>query len=172
MIAEINAACTITALVHSPLFDLTTTYFLIAGIAGVNPEVATISGVSLQRYTVQVALQYEFDAREIPDNWTTGYFAQGSYAPGEYPESIYGTEVFEFNENLRQLAYGFASKAVLNDSAEAVAYRALYANDSAYAAGTMPPSVILCDGATSDVYYSGQLLGQALGDYLTLVTNG
>lgn len=69
---EINAAVTITALVFSPLFDLTTTYFLIGGIAGVNPEVATLGSVTFARYAVQVALQYEFDAREIPDNFTTG----------------------------------------------------------------------------------------------------
>lgn len=35
--AEINAATTMTALTFSPLFDLRKTYFLIAGIAGVNP---------------------------------------------------------------------------------------------------------------------------------------
>jgi len=171
-VIEINAACTITALVHSPLFDLKKTYFMVAGIAGVNPMHATIGGVSFNRYTVQVALQYEFDAREIPANWSTGYFAQGSYAPGEYPQSIYGTEVFEFNEPLRQLAIGFAQKAKLNDSADAVAYRALYANNTAYHAATLAPSIVACDGATSDVYYSGTLLGEALGDYLTLVTNG
>lgn len=69
---EINAASTITALTFSPLFDFTSTYFLIAGIAGVNPEVATLGSVTFARYAVQVALQYEFDAREIPDNYTTG----------------------------------------------------------------------------------------------------
>lgn len=64
--AEINAASTINALVYSGIFDLTTTYFLIAGIAGVNPKVATIGSVTFARYAVQVALQYEFDAREKP----------------------------------------------------------------------------------------------------------
>lgn len=65
--AEINAASSITALVHSPAFDLTSTYFLIAGIAGVNPKVATIGAVTFARYAVQVALQFEFDAREKPE---------------------------------------------------------------------------------------------------------
>ena len=45
---------------------------MIAGIAGVNPEVATLGSVTFARYAVQVALQYEFDAREIPANFTTG----------------------------------------------------------------------------------------------------
>ena len=170
---EINAAVTIASLVASPQFDLTSTYFLIGGIAGVNPEVATVSAVTFARYAVQVALQYEFDASEIPDNFTTGYIPQGSTRPDQYPQSIYGTEVFEVNDALKKLAVGFARTATLNDSAEAVAYRAMYAStDGLYTAGTQAPSVIECDVATSDVYYSGKLLSEAFGNYTKLATNG
>lgn len=63
--SEINAATTITSLVRSPKFDLTTTYFLIAGIAGVNPKVATLGSVAFAKYAVQIALGYEIDAREV-----------------------------------------------------------------------------------------------------------
>lgn len=66
-----------------------------------NPEVATLGSVTFAKYAVQVALQYEFDAREMPANFTTGYVPLGATAPGEYPTSIYGTEVFELNEALR-----------------------------------------------------------------------
>ena len=45
---------------------------MIAGIAGINPKVATLGSVAFAKYAVQVALQYEFDAREIPANFTTG----------------------------------------------------------------------------------------------------
>ena len=86
--------------------------------------------------------------------------------------SIYGTEVFELNEALRDKAVGFASKAKLNDSALAAAYRAKYAPISAYAAATAPPSVVACDVATSDVYYSGTLLGEAVENVTKLYTNG
>ena len=89
--AEINAASSISALVLSPRFNLTSTYFMIAGIAGINPNQGTTADVTFARYAVQVALQYEFDAREIPSNFTTGYFPQGSTSPTEYPQSIYGT---------------------------------------------------------------------------------
>ena len=70
--AEINAANSINALTFSGLFDFTKTYFLIAGIAGVSPKVATLGSVTFAKYAVSVALQYEFDAREIPANFTTG----------------------------------------------------------------------------------------------------
>lgn len=86
--------------------------------------------------------------------------------------SIYGTEVFEVNEALRDIAIGFASKAKLNDSALAVAYRAKYKSTSAYAAATAGPSVLKGDVATSDVYYSGTLLSEAVENVTKLYTNG
>ncbi|EME48338.1 hypothetical protein DOTSEDRAFT_67421 [Dothistroma septosporum NZE10] len=170
--SEINAATTIASFVRSPRFDLTTSYFLIAGIAGVNPEVATICSVTFARYAIQVALQYEFDIRDLPSNFSTGYIPQGSTSPNEYPQSIYGTEVFEVNQNLQHLAASFARKATLNDSDDAIAYRANYAASTAYTAGTLAPSVIECDVATSDVYYSGTLLSNAFSNYTKLLTNG
>ncbi|KAL1581845.1 hypothetical protein WHR41_09316 [Cladosporium halotolerans] len=170
--SEINAAATVSSLVHSQRFELTSTYFLVAGIGGVNPEVATISSVTFARYAVQVALQYEIDPRELPSNFPTGYVPQGSTSPDEYPQSIYGTEVFEVNHNLQHLAASFARNATLNDSSAAVAYRAKYATSDLYTAGTKAPSVIECDVATSDVYYSGKLLGEAFSNYTKLVTNG
>jgi len=170
--SEINAATTIASLVRSARFDLTSTYFLIAGIAGVNPEVASICSVTFARYAVQVALQYEFSQFEVPTNFTSGYIPQGSTRNDEYPQDIYGTEVFEVNQDLQRLAAAFARNATLNDSDAAVAYRANYAVSAAYAAGAAGPSVVECDVATSDVYYSGDILSTAFGNYTNLVTNG
>jgi purine nucleoside permease len=70
--SEINAAVTISSLIASNLFDLTNTYFMIAGIAGINPKHGTLGDVAFSKYAIQVALQYEFDAREMPENFTTG----------------------------------------------------------------------------------------------------
>jgi len=177
--SEINAAVTISSLLASPEFNLTETYFLIAGIAGINPKQGTLGDVAFSKYAVQVALQYEFDARDMPSNWTTGYFPQGSFAPDEYPESIYGTEVFEVNEALRDMAAEFALTAhSFNDSSEAVVYRANYApsatndNSTIYAAAAHSPTVIKCDTATSDVFFSGTLLGEAFENTTSLFTNG
>lgn len=97
--SEINAAATITALVLSDKFDLTSTYFMIGGIAGVSPKWSTLGGIALSRYAVQVALQYEFDAREMPGNFTTGYVGYGTLLPDMMPEtwcSALGGNVFYF----------------------------------------------------------------------------
>ena len=161
-----------TALSFSTLFDFRKTYFMIAGIAGVNPKVGTLGSVGFSKYAVQVALQYEFDAREIPENFTTGYVPQGATSPTEYPQTEYGTEVFEVNAALRDIAIGFAKTAKLNDSATAQAYRANYATTAAYKAGSEGPSVLATDVATSDVYFSGALLSEAFENTTKLFTNG
>ena len=175
---EINAAATLMALGLSDKFDLTKTYFLMAGIAGVNPKHATLGGVALAHYAVQVALQYEFDAREMPEGFETGYFGYGTRGPGEYPLVAYGTEVFKVNEELRDRVYTYAQRAALQDSEGAAAYRAKYkgvrggGSDDVYAAGAGRPAVVKCDTATSDAYYSGTLLSEAFENITLSWTNG
>ena len=173
--SEINAASTVMAVALSGKFDLTKTYFMIGGIAGINPKYGTLGSVALAQYTVQVALQYEFDAREMPANWSTGYFGYGTEEPNVYPGNAYGTEVFELSATLRDMAYDFASKANLSVDATAEAYGKKFAaakQASLYTPATQPPSVIKCDTATSDVYYSGNILGEAFEEVTKVWTNG
>ena len=82
--AEVNAAATVTAIVNSPYFDLRKTYVFEAGIAGINPHCSTTASVLFARYAIQIDLEYEIDAREIPENFTTGWVPFGSKAPGQY----------------------------------------------------------------------------------------
>ena len=79
----------------------------------------------------------------------------------------------ELNEALRDVAYEFASKAKLNDSANTQEYRSKYnASGEAYVLATKPPSVIKCDSLTSDVYYSGKILGETFENVTSVWTNG
>ncbi|SCV73346.1 BQ2448_7272 [Microbotryum intermedium] len=168
--AEINAAASMMALALSPLFCLKKTYFLIAGIAGVNPYAGTLGSAAFARFAVQVALQYELDARQMPSNWTTGYWMKSTRAPGQLAatKELYGTELFELNTNLLAKAYNAAKNVKLNDSTAAQAYRKQFD----YAPANQPPQVILGDVATSDVYYAGSLLSESFGNYTALLTNG
>ncbi|KAJ7656531.1 purine nucleoside permease [Mycena polygramma] len=169
--AEINAASTISSLLNSPHFDLASTYFLLAGIAGVSPRQATVGSVTFARYAVQGGLQHEFDAREKPEHFPSGYFAQGTTAPGQYPEWIDGTEVFEVNDALRQVAVGLAQTARLTDTDDCKRLRATYTS-SIFAAGAAPPSIVMCDTLTSDTYWTGALLAEAFENTTLVLTNG
>ncbi|KAF4336130.1 purine nucleoside permease [Fusarium beomiforme] len=170
---EINSAASLMALMLSPKFDFRNTYFLIAGIAGVNPKYGTLGSVAIARYSVQVALQYEIDTRSLPPNWPTGYISYGRNQPHEYPFITYGTEVFELNAQLQDTAYKLASKAALADENEPKEYRALYRHmGESYKSASQPPSVIKCDTATSDVYYSGSRLSESFENTTKVWTNG
>ncbi|KAM0667701.1 hypothetical protein ACQRIU_003566 [Beauveria bassiana] len=165
---EINAAASAMALLLSPAFDLRKTYFLLGGIAGVNPHRATLGSVAFARYAVQVGLQYEVDPRSAPDDWDTGYISYGSDRPHQYPSVVYGSEVFELNAKLRDAAYDLASTATLDDANNARALGAQYAAASAAA----PPSLVKCDVTTSDVYFVGDKLAQEFDTTTRIWTNG
>ncbi|KAF1736875.1 Purine nucleoside permease [Beauveria bassiana] len=165
---EINAAASAMALLLSPAFDLRKTYFLLGGIAGVNPHRATLGSVAFARYAVQVGLQYEVDPRSAPDDWDTGYISYGSDRPHQYPSVVYGSEVFELNAKLRDAAYELASTATLDDADNARALGAQYAAGSAAA----PPGLVKCDVTTSDVYFVGDKLAQEFDATTEIWTNG
>jgi len=98
---------------------------------------------------------------------------QGSYAPdtsdpSDYPEEIYGTEVFEINAKLQKRFIAIASKQKLADSVAAQAYRSTYG----YPPANQPPAVHDCVTATSNNYWSGSRLGDAFSAYTTLFPNG
>ncbi|KAI0377606.1 putative purine nucleoside permease [Hypomontagnella monticulosa] len=170
--AEINAATTTMAFVLSDQFDLRKSYFLLAGIAGISPKMGTLGSVALSRFSVQVALQYEIDAREMPANFSTGYLPYGAYMPYDYPSIFYGTEVMEVNENLRDAAAELAARAQLVTSTDAADYCEYYREGGeTYAPATAGPGVIKCDSATSDVYFSGVLLSEAFENTTKSWTN-
>ncbi|KAF4340824.1 purine nucleoside [Fusarium beomiforme] len=171
-LGQVNAATTMAALVYSGMFDLTQTYFLIASIAGINPTVGTLNSVVFSRYVVQIALQYEFDIRDLPENYTTGYIPLGSKAPGEYPRIAYGTEVFELNASLRDMVMQIASQVELGDSEVSKKYRAKYAANPEYKAAAQPPRVFAGDCVEGDNFWTGRMLSEAFSNYTKLITNG
>ncbi len=67
-----NAAASIMALTFSQRFDLRHTYFMVAGIAGIDPMRGTVGSAAWAKYLVDFGIQWEIDAREIPPNWNTG----------------------------------------------------------------------------------------------------
>lgn len=170
----INAALSISALTSSTVFDLSKTYFIISGIAGVNPKAATIGAVAFAKFAVQIDLQLEFDGREIPSTWSTGYVPMGATSRESYPQSIYGSEVFELNDDLRQLAISFARTASLEDSAAAVENRTLYSNspNGVYNAATLDPSIVAGDVTSGNVFFHGNLLCEGFEKVVELYSSG
>jgi purine nucleoside permease len=70
-----NAASSIASLVFGGRFDLTKSYFIIAGIAGVDPMEGTLGSVHWARFAADVGLLYEIDADGAPPGWDAGVHA-------------------------------------------------------------------------------------------------
>ena len=69
-----NAAASIMALTFSPRFDLRHTYFMVAGIAGIDPQQGTVGSAAWAKYLVDFGIQWEIDGGRfrlagIPDTW-------------------------------------------------------------------------------------------------------
>ena len=91
-----NAAASIMALAFSKQFDLTHTYWLIAGIAGINPKYGTVGSAAWARWLVDFGIQWELDAREAQAG-PRAISASIRRSPEEKPPLDYGTEVFELD---------------------------------------------------------------------------
>lgn len=169
---EINAAASVNALGLSPIFDFSKTYFLISGIAGGEPQHTTIGSVTFAKYAVQVALEYQVSYQEFittNPNWTSGYWAYGTDNPWTYPGNVYGTEVFEVNEKLRDRAVELAETVDLNNGTSG---NAKFREEYDFEAARSLPSVVKCDVLTSDNYFTGNVLGDYFSFYASLMSNG
>jgi purine nucleoside permease len=163
-----NAAASLMALTFSDRFDLRRTYFMIAGIAGIDPMQGTLGSAAWAKYLVDFGIQWELDAREKPDSWPSGYLGINTKSPADKPPLDYKTEVFRLNPDLADAAYALSKNVVMSDNPEAQAARARFS----YAPANQPPKVILCDTLASDTWWSGKVIGERARDWTKLVTGG
>ena len=163
-----NVAASTLAVTLDPRLDLTHTWFLIAGIAGIDPAQGTIGSAAWARYLVDFSIAHEIDAREMPKPWKTGYFGIMTQGPGEKPKFDYHTEAFQLDEALLQKALALSRNAQLEDSDKARAYRARYRK----APANQPPAVIQCDTLAGDTWWHGHLLGEHAREWTRLLTDG
>jgi purine nucleoside permease len=163
-----NAAASTMALTFSPHLDLRRAYFLVAGIAGIDPARGTVGSAAWAKYLVDFGMQWELDGREIPSGWSTGYLGINTKDPTQKPPLDYRNEVFQLNAQLADAAFALSRNVVLSDSPEAQAARAKYN----YAPANRPPSVIQCDTLAGDTWWSGTKLGERARKWTKILTDG
>jgi purine nucleoside permease len=163
-----NAAASTMALALSRQFDLSHAYFVVTGIAGIDPNQGTLGSAAWARYLVDFGLQQEFDAREAPPAWAGGYLGIGAADPDTRPKLEYGTEVFRLDEALLQRALALSRGAKLADNDAAAAYRRQYPQPAAQAA----PGVLQCDTLAGDTWWHGDRLGERASRWTRLLTDG
>jgi purine nucleoside permease len=163
-----NTAASVSAVVFSGHFNLAHTYFLVAGIAGMNPNAGTIGSATWARYLIDFGIQHEIDAREKPRGWVSGYFGIHTIDPDAKPDFAYRTELFQLDADMLRWALSVSSKAQLDDNDVARAYRSRYRQETA----RRPPSVLQCDTVAGDTYWHGNLLAERAEKWTSLLTDG
>ena len=81
---------------------------------------------------------------------------------------FYGTEVYEVNQNLRDLAITFAKKATLQKSSAVAKYCVGYNIASASSA----PSILTADVTASNVFFHGSRLSKSIEKACAVFTGG
>jgi purine nucleoside permease len=157
-----NAASSIASLVFGGRFDLKETYFIIAGVAGVDPAEGTLGSAHWARYAADAGLLYEIDAAGAPPGWGAGLHAF------ENGQEQYGDLVYRLNEDLLQAAYRLSKNVELADNDAAKAYRAKYPEPAAAA----PPKVTICDTISSDTWWFGARLAAAMNAHAKDIAGG
>lgn len=166
-----RAAATMMALGRDPRFDLTHAYFVIAGIAGIDPAVGSLGSAVWSEYVVDADLAHEIDAREIPADWKTGYVPLGKETPYQQPRTArFGDDgnIYHLNPTLVAWAFDKTKDIKLQDTPGIAERRAQFAEEAA----KRPPFVLRGDNLSGSTFWHGKLLNQWARDWVKYQTDG
>ena len=166
-----RAAATMMALGRDPRFDLTHAYFVVVGIAGIDPEMGSLGSAVWADYVVDGDLAHEIDAREIPKDWKTGYVPLGKSTPYEQPRKArFGDDglVYRLNAPLVEWAFQLTKNIKLEDTDAIKERRQQFEG----AAAKRPPFVLRGSDLSASTFWHGKLLNQWARDWVKYQTDG
>ncbi|TYK66659.1 purine nucleoside permease [Colwellia echini] len=157
------------ALGMDPRFDLSQAYWLIAGIAGIDPEDASIGSAAWAEYLVDGDLMHAIDPREMPVEWETGYFARGTHGPHDKTRPEPKGEVFQVNAGLTNWAFELTKDIELPDFESLEKTRSLYVN---HPNAQRKPFVLKGDQLAAMKFWHGQYLNDWANNWVDFWTDG
>ena len=166
-----RAAASVMALGLDPRFDLTTAWFLVTGVAGIDPTRGSLASVILPEYVVDGDLTHELDAREIPAGWPDGFVPIGKTTPYEQPRTnrFNGEDgiVFQLDTGLVRWAHAETCALALLDTPEMAERRMKFEPAAAH----QPPQVLRGDELTSSTFFHGKLLSERAARWVAYQTD-
>ena len=150
-----KATASVMALGMDPRFDLSKSYWLVAGIAGFDPADASIGSAAWAEYLVDGDLAHEIDAREKPDDWEWGYIARHTKVPFDPNKPEPRGEVFQANGSLAEWAYQLTKDLALPDDETVAEERTRYVN---HPNAQRPPFVLRGDNLAALTFWHGEIL--------------
>ncbi|GAC1543339.1 MAG: NUP-family purine nucleoside permease [Candidatus Velthaea sp.] len=168
-----RGAASIMALGSDPRFDLSKAYWLVAGIAGVDPNVASVGSAAWANWVVNADLAFEVDARDMPRSWQTGivpFDRKRPYAsPAPAADSIHGVLAYELNSDLANWAYQLTAATPLADDVNLRHVRAPYAH---FPKASRPPFVLQGDSLCGNRYWIGTSMNAWAEQWVSYWTHG
>jgi len=164
-----NSAGALMAVGLDPRFDFSRTYWLIVGIAGVDPADASLGSAAWAEYLVDADLAHLIDPREMPEGWTTGFFPRGARRPYDPRRPDADGEVFVLNRALARWAYDLTRNIELPDNEILERRRAAY---EGYPNAQKPPFVLIGDQLAGMTYWHGALMNEWANDWVAYWTKG
>ena len=169
-IGNTKSAASIMALGLDPRFDLSKAYWLVAGISGVDPADAPTGSAAWAEWLIDGDLSHEIDAREIPEDWKTGYIPLRRTEPYAQPVATNNEGVVaRLDPGLVNWAYSLTKDMELPDNEEIKSMREQY---TGYAAAEMKPFVLKGDQLAGSTYWHGELLTEWANDWVKYWTGG
>jgi len=150
-----RAAASTMALGLDPRFDLSKAYWMIAAIAGANPNEAAVGSAAWIGHVVDSDYGYAVDPREAPKGWTTGMFPRDRAEPYQLPRGDTEYNLFPLNLGLRDWAYRLTARVQIPDTPALRQIRAAYAG---FPKAQTPPIVMTGDEITGQTFWHGALL--------------
>jgi purine nucleoside permease len=151
-----RGAASIMALGSDPRFDLSHAYWIVAGIAGVDPLRASVGSAAWANWVVNGDQGFELDARDMPAGWATGIVPFQRTAPYALPvpaaDSIRGQEAYRLDPGFVAWAYRLTRTTPLPDDARLRALRRPYAH---LPNARRAPFVLVGDSLCGDRFFIG-----------------
>ncbi len=164
-----KSAATIMALGMDERFDFSKTYWLVAGIAGIDPHDGPLGSAVWAEWLVDGDLGHEIDPREMPAGWTTGYIPLRKKKPYELPADRSEGEAYRLDPGFVEWAYQLTKNTPLADTEAMQKRRALY---TGYPQAQRPPVVMKGDNLSSMTYWHGKILNQWANDWVKYFSDG
>ncbi|WP_165190897.1 purine nucleoside permease [Caulobacter soli] len=160
----------VAALILSDQFDLTHAYWIVSGIAGVDPKSASIGSAAWARYVVDADPIYEVDERDMPAGWPYGLYSNDAERPNVKGKAEGSSAmVWTLDRGLVDWAYALTRDVKLPDSPALQALRAVYKDDPE---GRRPPFVLQGDALGTVRFWHGAHRTQWARDWVKLWTDG
>jgi purine nucleoside permease len=170
---SLRGAASIMALGLDDRFDLSKAYWLVPGIAGIDPTYASVGSAAWAEWIIDRDLNFEIDAREIPPDWSTGHIPLGRSKPFQPPtpdlDRPNGVNGYHLNPELVEWAYQLTRNVHLDDTPALKSIRAGYAR---YPNALKPPSVLKGDEVSASDWWLGERMNTLAQQWMAYWSGG